>query len=418
MERRDGAVDWPLIALALALSAFGIAMVYSAGQLERTAYFEDHWTRQLMWLTLGIGVAAVISRTTPRLLEWIAVPVYVLAIVLLVVLLVKGFGSGGGTAAGTRSWLTLGGIRIGQPAELAKIAVVLILARTLAGARVAPRGLFELWKPIALVGLPWALIMAQPDLGTGMVLVGIFYAMLFWSGASWTLLLLAASPAISLILAFSTGLWGLWFLALIAIVVWYKPSIVESVVLVGANVAMGVIAPMLWNSIQPYQRSRLLAFLSLETDSRSAGWHLMQSQVAIGSGGWFGKGFGAGTQKRLSFLPEQHTDFIFPVIAEELGFVGVAVVLTLLCALLLRTVRIATRAMNPFAGLAAFGLAAAWSVHTVVNVGMTLGVMPITGIPLPFFSYGGSFMLTCWVSIGVLVCVSASGRGRAEALTL
>ena len=408
--------DWPLVALAFALSLFGIAMVYSSGQTDFPDFVERIWKTQIVWFALGLGVAFAISRTSVRLAEWAALPMYLGSIVLLLALFV--IGTGAGTAASTKSWLAIGGIRLGQPSELAKIAVVLMLARVLSAERTAPTTLFGLWRPLAVVAVPWLLIMAQPDLGTGMVFVGVFFAMLFWSGVSWRLLVMAASPAVSLVLAFSTGLWGAWFLALLALVAWVRPQMIEGVALVLANVAMGVVAPLLWARLNPYQQRRLLVFLDPSADPRGSAYQMIQSQVAIGSGGFTGKGFTDGSQKRLNFLPEQYTDFIFAVVGEELGFIGVSLALGQLCVLLLRTVRIAARASSPFASLVAFGLTAAFFVHIVVNVGMTIGLMPITGIPLPFFSYGGSFMLACWMAIGLLVLVSSEGRGRADGLVI
>ena len=408
--------DWPLAALAFLLTAFGITMVYSAGQTDVPTFVDGIWRHQLVWFALGLAVAYAITRTSVRLLEWASTPVFVGACVLLLLLLFVG--QGAGTAASTKSWLAIGGVRLGQPSELAKIGVVLMLARVLSAQRVAPTSLFALWKPTLIVGVPWLLIMAQPDLGTGIVFLGIFFAMLFWSGVAWPLLLMAASPAVSLVLAFSTGLWGAWFLILLALVAWQRPAWLEGALLVGANVVMGVVAPLLWEQLNPYQQKRLLVFLDPSSDPRASGYHVIQSQVAIGSGGLFGKGFTEGSQKRLAFLPEQHTDFIFPVVGEELGFLGVTIALGLFCVLLLRTVRIAARSSSPFASLVAFGLTAAWFTHIVVNIGMTLGLMPITGIPLPFFSYGGSFMLACWISVGILVMVSAEGRGKADGLVI
>jgi rod shape determining protein RodA len=328
------------------------------------------------------------------------------------------FGSGAGTAASMKGWLTIGGMRLGQPSELAKLTVVLMLAKVLADQKDPPRSLIDLWKPALVVGVPWLLIMAQPDLGTGIVFVGIFFAMLFWSGVRWPLLLLVASPAVSLILSFSTQLWGVWFFLLLALVFWYKPYLVEGIVMVVLNVVMGVVAPILWERLAPYQQKRLLVFLDPSADPRASGYHVIQSQVAIGSGGLTGKGFLEGTQKKLAFLPAQHTDFIFAVVGEELGFIGVTIALTLFLALFLRTVRIATRANDSYSSLIAFGLAASWFVHVGENVGMTLNLMPITGIPLPFFSYGGSFMLASWMAIGILIRVSGEGRGRADALAI
>jgi len=335
-----------------------------------------------------------------------------------VLLLLLFIGRGAGTAAGTKSWIAIGDMRLGQPSELAKIAVVLMLAKVLAARHEAPKSLVDLWQPALAVGLPWLLIMAQPDLGTGIVFIGIFFAMLFWAGASWQLLLLVASPGISLVLAVNTGLWGAWFLLLIGLVLWYRPYIAEGVVVVVANVAMGVIAPLVWDKLNPYQQRRLLVFLDPSSDPQRSGYHVIQSQVAIGSGGWLGKGFTLGTQKRLAFLPAQHTDFIFPVVGEELGFVGVAVALLLFMVLFLRCVRVASRATDSFASLTAFGLVSVWFVHLLVNIGMTLNLMPITGIPLPFFSYGGSFMLACWIAVGIQVRLSSEGRGRADMLAI
>lgn len=409
--------DYPLVIIALLLSAYGIAMVYSAGQTDVIVpAVAGAYRRQLVWFVVALAGATAMSRASVRLLEWASWPAYLVALALLLVTLA--FGSGAGTAASMKGWLTIGGVRLGQPAELAKVAVVLMLAKVLSARRDAPKSLVELWQPAVIVLVPWVLVMAQPDLGTGMVFVGIFFAMLFWAGVSAPLLLLVASPAISLVLAFSTGLWGAWFLILIAVVLWYKPYVVEGVVLIVANVAMGVLAPILWEKLAPHQRSRLLVFLDPSEDPTASGYHVIQSQIAIGSGGWLGKGFTLGTQKRGAFLPEQETDFIFAVVGEELGFVGVSVALALFLLLFLRVIRVASRANDAFSSLVAFGLLGSWLVHVIENVGMTLNLMPITGIPLPFFSYGGSFMLACWLAIGILVRISSEGRGEAHELPI
>lgn len=409
--------DYPLVIIALLLSAYGIAIVYSAGQTDIIQpAVASAYKRQLGWFAVALVSAWVLSRASVRLIEWVSWPAYLFACFLLVVTLV--FGSGAGTAASMKGWLTIGGVRLGQPAEVAKVAVVLMLAKVLAVNRDAPRSLLELWRPALVVLVPWLLVMAQPDLGTGMVFVGIFFAMLFWSGVSGPLLLLAASPAISLVLSYRTEVWGAWFLILIAVVLWYKPYVVEGVVLIVTNVAMGVLAPILWEKLAPHQKARLLVFLDPSEDPKASGYHVIQSKIAIGSGGWLGKGFTLGTQKRGSFLPEQHTDFIFAVVGEEMGFIGVSIALALFLLLFLRVIRVASRANDSFSSLVAFGLLGSWLVHVIENVGMTLNLMPITGIPLPFFSYGGSFMLACWIAIGILVRISSEGRGEADALPI
>ena len=415
-DSRRRIADPTLVALAFVLTVFGVLMVYSAGQTDVPTQVARVYRQQIVWACIGFGAAYVVSRASVRFLDWVATPAYAVACVLLLLLLFVG--AGAGTAASTKSWLAIGGVRLGQPSELAKIVVVILLAKILAARREAPKSLLDLWQPALAVFVPWVLIMQQPDLGTGIVFVGIFFAMLFWAGVSWQLLVLVASPVVSLILAFGPGVWGAWFLVLIALVLWYKPYLVEGVVVVLANVVTGVVAPILWDKLDPYQQKRLLVFLDPSVDPRASGYHVIQSQVAIGSGGWFGKGYTLGSQKRLAFLPAQHTDFIFPVVGEELGFLGITIALALFLMLLLRSVRIAARSPDPFPSLVAFGLASAWFVHILVNVGMTLNLMPITGIPLPFFSYGGSFMLACWVAVGILVRISAEGRGKADMLVI
>jgi rod shape determining protein RodA len=403
-------IDWPLVIVALLLSVYGIAIVYSAGQTDIATSVGRAWRSQIMWFTLALGVAYAASRCSVRLIEWLTWPAYWLSLAMLL-LLVVGLGTGAGTAASTKSWLAIGGVRIGQPSELAKITVVLALARVLSTFKEPPKSLLELWKPALIVGVPWALIMMQPDLGTGIVFVGFAFAMLFWSGVSWPLLVLVASPVVSLILAFEVKVWGAWFLLLLALVLWYKPYLYEGIFLAVINVVFGVLAPIIWDKLAPYQQKRLLVFLNPEIDRRAAGYHVLQSQIAIGSGGLFGRGYTQGPQKRLAFLPAQHTDFIFAVVGEELGFIGVLLAFTLFLLLFVRVTKIAERANDSFSSLVAFGLLASWFVHVLVNIGMTLNLMPITGIPLPFFSYGGSFMLACWIAVGILVRISAEGRG-------
>jgi len=414
---RQTGFDYPLLITALLLSALGIAMVYSAGQTDvPVAHVQSAWQRQMAWFVLAMIGSYVVTRSSVRLIEWAAWPAYAASVLLLLVTLV--FGSGAGTAESMKGWLTIGGVRLGQPSELAKLTVVLMLAKVLAGLRGTPRSLLELWQPLLVVGVPWLLIMAQPDLGTGIVFIGIAFGMMFWAGVPWPLLVMLASPGVSLVFAFSTGVWGAWFLILLALLFWYRPALLEGVLLAGANVAIGVVAPLVWDRLNTYQQNRLLVFLDPQYDPQRAGYQVLQSIYAIGSGGLTGKGFTLGTQKRLGFLPAHYTDFIFSVVGEELGFIGVGIALSLFLALLLRSTRVAQRGSDTFSSLVAFGLATGWFVHIVVNVGMTLNLMPITGIPLPFFSYGGSFLLTCWLAVAVLLRISSEGRGKADGLGL
>ncbi len=407
MTRRG--IDRPLLAAVAVLVSVGLAALYSAGQTDVPTAVADIWQRQLIWLGIGVLAAALAFRLSPRMLEWLAPSLYGISLVLLAVTLVVG--TGAGPAAGTKSWIAIGGVRIGQPAEIAKLATILMLARHLSSLREPPGGLRDLMVPGFIVAAPFVLVALQPDLGSAIVFLGIFFAALYWGGVSPKWLLLVASPLISLMLAFSTVYWGAWIVILTAFIILVRPYVLEGLVIWGTNTLMGVIALGLWEQLKPYQQNRLLSFLNPEIDPRATGWHIIQSKIAIGSGGLLGNGFTAGTQKRLAFLPAQHTDFIYSVIGEELGFLGVLVTLSLFAVFVLILVRIAREATEPFSSMLVFGVAGMMMAHILVNVGMTVGVMPITGIPLPFFSYGGSFLVTSALGIGLALRVSWDSRG-------
>ncbi|MBK6424461.1 MAG: rod shape-determining protein RodA [Gemmatimonadetes bacterium] len=406
---RSMGLDRSLLGAVGALFLFGLVVLYSAGQTDVPSFAAaGAWERQLVWLGGGAVVAAIAFRFSPRLLEWASLPVYVVALLLLLLTLVVGRGAG--TAASSKSWIYIGGHAIGQPAEFAKLAVLLMLARHLSGLREAPETMRDLMPATLIAGIPALLVLAQPDLGSALVFAGILFAMLFWAGVHPILLVFLASPIISLLLAFTWFTWVGWMLLLgVALVVW-RPYFWEGVALFAANSAMGFIALPIWRKLEPYQQNRLLTFLNPEVDPQKAGYHAIQSKVAIGSGGWLGNGYLEGPQKRLAFLPEQHTDFIFAVVGEELGFLGVLLALVLFFMLFTILVRIARRATDPYSSLMVFGILGLLFTHVFENVGMTVNVMPITGIPLPFFSYGGSFLLSTAVTVGL--CLRAAWDAR------
>ena len=393
--------DPALFLSVLLMTAFGVAMIYSAGVLNiPSPVTEDAWIRQIQWAAIALAAFVVIRQIGPRWIEWVATPAYVVSIVLLVMTLFVGTGSG--TAAGVKSFLEFGPVRF-QPSELAKLATILALARYLGTRPEDPATLKALVTPAAIVGVPLVLVVLQPDLGTALAFIGILFATLFWAGTPLGLLVLLLSPGISLVLLFDPRIWAVYFVLLIfALYLYrYRLFLVESISVVLANLAAGTISAPLWNSLAAYQQNRILVFLDPSVDPRGAGYHVVQSMVAIGSGGATGKGFTAGTQKRFDFLPEQHTDFIFSVIGEELGYLGTLLTLLLFAFILYRLVRMAEGEADPFAGLVIFGIFGAWLVHVFVNVGMTVGMVPVTGIPLPFVSYGGTFLLMSWVAVAV-----------------
>ncbi|HET9582322.1 MAG TPA: rod shape-determining protein RodA [Gemmatimonadota bacterium] len=385
--------NWYLLILALILSAGGLALLYSAGQTA-TGENSGYWQFQLVWLFLAVIVYAGLGFVPLRLIEKSAWAIYATCLFLLVVVLAFP------AISGAHSWIRFGPLGF-QPSEFAKIGVILVVARWVASLEEPPRQLSQLTVPTLLVGLPACLTLLQPDLGTTVIFVVLLAGLCFWSGAPGATVFLLLSPMVSILLTFSLPLWSTYIVGVGALLFVLGASRGTWLYVAASNLFMGIVALPLWNSLAGYQKQRLLVFLQPESDPRGAGWNLIQSKVAIGSGGWFGKGFLEGTQKRLAFLPERHTDFVFSVLGEELGFLGVLAAFVLFGLLLAEGVRIAERNPDPFASTVAFGLVILVTGHLVVNTAMTAGLLPITGLPLPFLSKGGSFLLVCFTAVGL-----------------
>jgi len=349
--------EWLLPLLALGVSGLGAMTVYSATHVPGMHGLSPLALRQLLWLAGGSVAMLAALIFDYRRLERSAFVVYVL--VLLAVLAVPVLGRIGG---GSRRWIPLGPVSI-QPSEFMKLGLVLVLARHFARSYERGLGLGAAVVPMLLTAVPAAAILAQPDLGTVAVLGIVALTMLMLGGIRLR-----------------------WFVLL--------------------GVAVAVAAPVAWPHLKVYQQKRILTFVHPEMDPRGAGYHVLQSKIAVGSGMTWGKGFLHGTQNQLNFLPEQHTDFIFSVFAEEWGFVGALVLLALYLALVLRGIVIASRARDRFGVLLVLGLTAIVFWQAVINVGMTTGLLPVVGIPLPFFSYGGSSLLCLLIGIGLTMNVS------------
>ncbi|MCX5861227.1 MAG: rod shape-determining protein RodA [Desulfomonile sp.] len=353
--------EWPLIFISLVLAGIGLCLIFSAtapmGPSGRSFV-----VRQMTWFSLGLVITAIFLLFDYRILERWAVWFYVFIIVALVIVW-----SLGRVTAGSRRWIDLGLMRF-QPSEFAKLAVVIVLAKYFQG-RVGKAGLnfAELLQPFLLVVIPVLLVLIEPDLGTATVIVMVAISMILFTGVAARTLL------------WTSGL----ILVTLPLLIW-----------VGNRLLL------------EYQKKRLLTFLSPDYDPLGAGYHIIQSQIAIGSGGLLGKGFLKGTQNQFMFLPVKHTDFIFSILAEEWGFVGCAIVLLLFCALLLRGFAIAGKARDDFGALVAFGCTAVLFWHVTINVGMVMGLLPVVGVPLSFLSYGGSSLLSSFLAVSVLVNVS------------
>jgi len=358
-------LDWPLILAVLALIAIGMVVIYSASSSQLTSAGLSPFyyvTRQAMGLALGLAANIVIISIDYRAWERWTRLIYFGAIGMLVGILAIGT-----TVFGSQRWFRIGPLSI-QPSELAKLALVITLAKHLENkANVSG---WNIWRTFAIAAIPAGLIMLQPDLGTSAIFVGLSFVMLYFAGADIKKLALCGGA-----LAAAAG--GAIFVSLKG-----------------------------WVSIiKPYQISRLLVFLDPYADRNGAGWNIIQSIIAIGSGGFSGKGILSGTQSQLHFLPANHTDFVFSVIAEEFGFIGTLVVLLLYSIMIWRGLRIAMLAKDTYGMLLASGAVSIFFFHLIINVGMTIGMMPITGLPLPFITAGGSTMLTSLMAIGIILNV-------------
>jgi rod shape determining protein RodA len=325
---------------------------------------------------------------------------------LLVVVLFAGQVSGG---AGR--WLGVGPLRF-QPSEPAKLATVLFLAHYLSGKRCDLRRFVPLAGALALVGLPCLLVLKEPDLGTALAFAAFGGGMLVWAGLPWVTLFVMISPLAVALMSRWIYVWVPFLAAAILLLRWRRVSWLLVAIFAVIQGLIALEAPRLWNHLEPYQRARLSTFLEPERDPTGAGYQVIQSKIAIGSGGITGQGYGRGSQKALSFLPRQHTDFIYSVIGEEWGFVGAVVTLALFGLLLLRSLARARVVRSSFGSLVGIGVVSLLFYHVAVNIAMTVGLAPVTGLPLPFVSFGGSFMVTTLAAMGLLLGVIARRRER------
>lgn len=354
-------MDWLMVLTMLLLLGIGVAFIYSASYRGADVPVSRLYVKQLVWVMLGVGVFLFMTQLDYQRLCDLSFLIYFGNLLLLILVLIPGIGK---KVYGAYRWLVIAGIQI-QPSELAKVGTIICLAVFLSRPGLDVESPMTLVKALGLVGLPIGLIILEPDLGTAVVLIPVTVIML----------LVAGFP-----LRFLLGLAG-----------------------VGA-----MLLPLVWFfGLHDYQKGRLLVFLHPEKDPLGAGWNSMQSVIAVGSGGFFGKGFLNGTQNVLGFLPRTvaPNDFIFSVIAEETGFVGSTLLLLLFVLLLFTCHRTAELAADSFGRLLAAGVGVMLFCHIFVNVGMTIGVMPITGLPLPLISYGGSFSVSTMLALGLVSSV-------------
>ncbi|HEY9822062.1 MAG TPA: rod shape-determining protein RodA [Candidatus Sericytochromatia bacterium] len=389
-------LDWQLLIVSVGLTFLGGVMIRSA---ELTNGQTDWWWH---WLIGGIGLTLALSIARSRYelllpLHWI---VYGITIAGLIAVMF--FGT---TANGSQRWLPIAGIQV-QPSEFAKIGLIISLAAVLHSRPASTLG--AVFKVLGVAAVPWIFVFLEPNLGTSLVFGAITLGMLYWGNANPGWLLLMVSPIVSAIV-FNAYLpaWFIWVTAMV-IIGWRSFSwpLLGAIGALVVNAVSGELGHVLWGLLKDYQKDRLILFLDPDKDPLGGGYHLIQSRIAIGAGEFWGRGLHQGTQTQLRFIPEQHTDFIFSAIGEELGFVGCLCVLAAFWFVCLRLVIIAQTAKDNFGSLLAIGVLSMMVFQTVVNIGMNIGLAPITGIPLPLLSYGRSALLANFLGIGLVESVA------------
>lgn len=406
--------DFTIFFMSIILWGIGIILVYSATTIHESGPLASLYKQQIIWVLMGIVIILVIISIPGKLFYNFAYILYGLSLLLLLFALVKGF-----SAKGAERWISIFGIKL-QPSEFAKIGLLLALSRYFSERNISLYRLSSFVIPGLLIVVPFLLVLKQPDLGTAGVLCVISLPIFFWSGLSLLELFFLLSPIISLVLSaipliltfettsgwgFNEAIpWGIFFIIVCGILYLTRPSLLITIFVIISNLFTATITTVVWNSfLKDYQKLRIISFINPQADPFGAGYQVIQSKVAIGSGHIFGKGFLKGTQTRLSYLPEQHTDFIFSVLGEQFGFVGCVIILLLLFLLIVKAISLIYNIKNRFFNLIIISSVSVIGFHLFINCAMTIGIMPVTGIPFPFLSYGGSFTITLSILIGLIL---------------
>jgi rod shape determining protein RodA len=396
--------DFKALLICIGLVILGLVSVYSATfDVGAAAAFK----KQIVWAAIGLLALFVMAFFPIKTLQRIAIPLYVLNLLLLLVVLVVGE-----RVSGSKSWFGLGSSGGsgsaasfgGQPSEFAKMATVLALAAFLSRSSISLSNVKHLIITFGIVGVPMVLILAQPDLGTAVVFFAMLLPVLYWAGSSNFVLAAIIAP----IIAAAGALFGtiIFLFSLIvsgSLLYLARQNRFAVAVAFGLTLAVGLSVQAVYERMPAYQQKRISTFMNPGSDQKGAGYNVYQSKVAIGSGGFFGKGYLQGTQTQLNFIPEQWTDFIFCVPGEEFGFVGASLVIGLFTGLLLHGINVAGLSKNKFASAASIGIVGIFGFHVLVNIGMSMGLLPVIGIPLPFLSYGGSALVANMAMVGLLM---------------
>lgn len=396
------------------LAATGI-LVYTGLTVLNSKATAIYFGKQLEFMWAGLALLVICSRINYKWLinRWVVSAVYVINLGLLLAVMIKGH-----SALGAQRWLQLGPVTL-QPSEIAKLVVIFTLAAWLR--RFPVRSFWDIFKAIAIIVPPAVLVFKQPDLGTSLVFGAVFMGSIYWAGAMAMDILVLVSPLITLVLnaisdselphPFGEHLWIYWIAALgvVLLALWRHKGwhivvrLLMILLIIGVNYEAGHMREHAWNMLKEYQQKRLTSFVNPYDDPRGSGYHILQSLIAIGSGGINGTGIGKGNQSQGAFIPERHTDFIFAVVGEEMGFRFCALVVVAYAMICIRALFIAYQSKEePGGSIMSIGFMCLFLFHVFLNIGMTIGIMPVAGVPLPFLSYGGTALIVDLVSIGLL----------------
>lgn len=387
--------DFWIILPATLLICVGLAAIYSSTINHPEVH--NNFQRQLTWGIISLIIFFITYSLPTNSFKYIGISSYILSIILLVVVLLIGR-----KVSGAKSWLYFGGIGF-QPSEFAKIGTIFAIAGFLSRSNSNIESIKDITIALLIGLLPVGLILLEPDMGTSLTFVALILVLLFWKGISLFGLFVVLSPGMVAL----SSIFGIYYfiaalVIVLAVLLLFQREILMSGSILALNLGAGFFTEVVFRALSPHQQRRIQSFLDPGADPLGAGYNAIQAKVAIGSGGFLGKGFLAGNQTQLQFIPEQWTDFIFCVIGEEFGFVGSVFVLGLFMVLILRILKIATSAKDEFFSLVLIGILVIYFVHLVINVGMVIGIMPVIGIPLPFVSYGGSSLVVNMFLLGIV----------------
>lgn len=378
------------------LLLLGLLSLLSIATLQNQAP-PNAFSKQLFFLIPSFIMLFVMSVLSKRLIHKYIYVFYVLVVfaVLLPFL--------GDKVSGTYRWINFGLPFDIQPSEIAKWIIVLVLARYLSDHNLQMTHFSSNLFPLLIALIPTIIVLNQPDLGTAFVMMSSVLPMLYWIGARPFHLFMIVAPILSILSAFNVSVFYFWAFFLAIIIYLSKPKLIYGLGVYFGNIFLGLIFPLVWNSLRPYQQNRVLTYINPEIDPLGAGYHIIQSKTALGSGGLFGKGWGQGTQTHLKFLPVQESDFIVSAIGEELGFIFLLLMILLFFFFIYKILRLAINASDRFSGLILIGLASIFMAHVFINSAMASGLMPVKGLPLPFISYGGSFLVSSFMMVGMIL---------------